>query len=47
MAKLIAADTPDKAFAVACDYRALISLVRDAKATIAVGDAAARELMKE
>jgi hypothetical protein len=47
IARLAAAKTPDDAFEVSCEFRALVSLVCEAKAAVAVGDAAARELMKE
>jgi ethanolamine utilization protein EutP (predicted NTPase) len=47
MAKLMVAKTPDEAFEVSCEYRALTALVCEAKATMAVGAAAAKELTEE
>ena len=47
MAALLAADTPEKAYSVACEYRALTGFVKMLEADAAVGTAAAQKLLEE
>jgi hypothetical protein len=47
IAKLAVSKTPDEAFEVSCEYRALMALIREAEAAASVGRMAAEELMKE
>ena len=47
LARLAAAETPDAAFALACEYRAIAKFVGEARAAVSIGDAAARTLLKE
>lgn len=47
LARLAASDTPDAAFEVACEYRAITKLVGEARAAVSIGDAAARTLLTE
>ena len=47
LARLAAAETPDAAFALACEYRATTKFASAAKAAVSSGDAAARTLLKE
>ena len=46
-AALLAADSPEKAYAVACEFRALTGFVKMLEADVAVGTAAAEKLMEE
>jgi hypothetical protein len=47
LAELKNAKTPDEAFAVACSYRALKGFFSEAAGFVAIGESAAKELMKE
>ena len=47
MAALLAADSPEKAYVVACEYRALTGFVKMLEADVAVGTAAAQKLLEE
>lgn len=47
MAALLAADSLQKAYAVACEYRALTGFVKMLEADVAVGAAAAEKLLEE
>jgi hypothetical protein len=47
MTEMAKANTPDEAYAIACGLRAAARFEGEARAAVAVGEAAARELMKE
>lgn len=47
MAALLAADSLQKAYAVACEYRALTGFVKMLEADVVVGTAAAQKLLEE
>ena len=47
LAGLARAKAPDEAFALACEYRALSEIMAGARADIAVGDAAMKNLLEE
>ena len=46
LGRLLDATTPDRAFEVACEYRALIRMLREAEASVSLGAAATKKLME-
>ena len=47
LARLAAAGTPDAAFEVACEYKALVKFVGEAQAAVGIGNAAAKKIWTE
>jgi hypothetical protein len=43
---MVNAKTPDDAYMIACQYRALVSFAGEAKAAIAIGEHAEKELLE-